>query len=139
MNKKVKFPSFAGYKPLPLVPTANPAYFNPETGKLTPLSKIKLEAGEVHETHDVLDNLTLAIEAGVVSEKKWLKQIFGTPKAFNDFLEEFECYDQFYRIGDRWHVALSVLGKSVLIEESFVTCAEIADELLKQAQESGQL
>lgn len=139
MAKKLKFPSFAGYKPLPLVPTANPAYFNPETAKLTPLSKVKLEKGHTHETHEVLDNLTLAIEAGAVEEKNWLKQIFGTPKAFEDFLEEFECYDDCYRISDRWHVALSVLGKSVMVEEGFITCADIADELRKEVRESGQL
>jgi hypothetical protein len=87
----------------------------------------------------VLDNLTLAIEAGVVSEKKWLKQIFGDEEHFMNFLDELACYDDCYRICDRWHTALSVLAKSVLVEEGFIACSDISDELIKVAMDTKQL
>ena len=138
MNKKTTITSFAGYRPIPLVPGAYPKYFEPETGTLTPVSKVKLSKGESHQIEHVLDSLTLAIETGVVSENKWLKEIFGTVKAFDTFLDEFENYDECFRICDRWWTALSVLGDSIYDQESFITCIDIAERLREVARESRQ-
>jgi len=89
--------------------------------------------------HEIADSFTQAIEAGVVAEATWLRQIFGTKRRFDDFLAEFECYDDSWRVPDRWHVALSVLGKSVLQDENLVRCSDIAARLRTVASESGQL
>lgn len=138
MTKRSTLPSFAGYKPAPLVPKAHPKYFDQETGKLISLSKVKLTKGSSHEIHEVLDCLTLALEAGAVSEQKWLKEIFGTAKAFDSFLDEFESYDDCYRICDRWWTALSVLGNTIYDQHSFITCVDIAARLREVARESNQ-
>lgn len=140
MTKKNTLPSFAGYKPLPVVPTPVPQYFDPASKKLTPLSEVKFEYDEEHhEVYEVLDSLTLALEAGVVSEKAWLKDIFGTPAAFEGFLEYFENYDESFRINDRWNSALALLGDTIHNEEGFITCQDIADRLREVARETGQL
>lgn len=139
MTKKSKLPSFDGYKPLPMTPQAHPVYFNPETQVLTPLSKVKLGKGQAHEVSEVLDSLTLALEAGAVSKEKWVKEVFGTAKAFEKFLEEFEYFSEWNRIWDRWWTALSVLGDSVYDEQGFTTSTEIAERLRYIAVDSNQM
>lgn len=131
--------SFAGYEPTIDSPDVYPQYFDPTTGKFTPLSKVQLEPYEAHEVYQVLDSITLALEAGAVSEKHWLRELFGTPDAFEEFLEEFETYDECFRISDRWHAALALLGDSLLDHADFITCEDIADRLRDVARESGQL
>lgn len=139
MTKKSKLPSFDGYKPVPMTPQAYPNYFNPETQVLTPVSKVKLGKGQTHEVSEVLNSLTLALEAGVVSKEKWVKEVFGTTKAFEKFLEEFEYFGEWNRIWDRWWTALSVLGDTVYDEQGFTTSTEIAERLRYVAVDSNQM
>lgn len=114
--------------------TAYPAYWNAEAKTFTPLSKVKGH----HEVHEVLDSLTLALEAGVVPKDGWLKFIFGTPTAFENFLEHLESYDEAFRITDRWWMALARLTGTV-DEEGFIFCQDIADTLRERARKSNQL
>jgi hypothetical protein len=61
---------------------------------------------------DILDNLTLACEAGKLDSEKWVSQLFQTTEDFDSFLEHLEAYDDMYAIYDRWHRALMEIGNS---------------------------
>ena len=111
-----------------------PTYWNEGTKTFTPLSKVKVH----HEVHEVLDSISLALESGAVPKDGWLKFVFGTSTAFENFLEYLESYDETFRITDRWWMALATLA-GIVDEEGFITCQDIADSLRDKARESGQL
>jgi hypothetical protein len=90
------------------------------------------------EVHDVLDSITLAVEAGAVSSFGWPQQFFASKKCFMEFLQQLQEYDDCYRITDRWWMALAKLAYKV-DEEAFVSSREIADALIEDAQEYGLL
>lgn len=107
--------------------------FNPITQVLTPFKNVPK-----FELHEMLDSITAAVEAGIIDDKKWVSQIFSSRKNFQSFLSEVAEYDSYYRIQDRWYVALRALVQ-VYDEEGFVTSAEIAEYLATNAAETGQL
>ena len=88
--------------------------------------------------YGILDNLTLAVEAGVIDNYLWPKQVFKTRKNFDAFFEEFSEYDQCYRISDRWWMALSKIA-DVVDEEAFVSSSEISEKLVGEAEKYGLL
>lgn len=84
----------------------------------------------------ILDAMTLAVEAGTVSEEGWLEELFADKAEFGSFILELSDYE--YRINDRWYQALMRLaGRSD--EKEFVTHHEIAQALLLQAKTTNQL
>ena len=107
--------------------------WDPETKKLTPMS-----FGDGGYLCDVLDNIALAMEAGVVDNFLWPQQLFADRESFEAFIEELSTYDECYRITDQWWTALAALY-GTCNEEGFVTCEEIADCLLKEASEHDKL
>ena len=107
--------------------------WNPKTKKLTPMS-----FGDGRYLHEILDNIALAMEAGVVNNFLWPQQLFADRESFEAFIEELSTYDECYRITDQWWTALAALY-GTCNEEGFVTCEEIADCLLKEASEHDKL
>lgn len=87
---------------------------------------------------EILDSIALAVEAGVVSSFNWPQQFFASKKIFDDFIEQLECYDDCYRISDRWWQALARITRTV-DEEGFVSSREIAETLVQDATENGLL
>lgn len=83
-----------------------------------------------------LDAMTLATEAGTVTEEGWLEELFADKAEFGSFILELSEYEG--RINDRWYQALLRLaGRSD--EKEFVTHHEIAQALLLQAKATNQL
>lgn len=87
---------------------------------------------------EVLDSITLAVEAGALDNYRWPQQIFSKKAAFEAFIKELSEYDNCYRITDRWWSALSAICEGGN-EEGFVSSYEIARELLAKAMEDGKL
>ena len=88
--------------------------------------------------HEVLDSIVLAVEAGAVDNFRWPQQIFASRLAFENFIGQLREYDECYRITDQWWQALAALCE-VVDEETFISSAEIADELLRSAHEDGKI
>lgn len=109
----------------------NRAQFDEKTKKFTAIAD-----GPDDMLTGFLDAMTLAVEAGTVSEESWLEEIFADKDEFGGFildLSEYPC-----RINDRWYQALMRLaGRSD--EKEFVTHHEIAQALLLQAKTTNQL
>ncbi len=112
---------------------AYPKFYDVKTNKFTPMGEATWQ-----ETSQVLDCITLAVEAGVIKQTGWVKQIFGNKAAFESFAEVLAGYDELFRITDRWWQALAALAE-VGDEEGFITCQDIVDVLTEYAEESGQL
>jgi hypothetical protein len=102
-----------------------------ETKTFTPYS-------EWDFVYEVLDSITAAVEAGVVDRNRWVSQFFASREVFIEFMEEFNTYDECYRVVDRWYKALFEIANAVN-EEGFVSCAEMVERLLEQAEESKQV
>lgn len=111
--------------------------FKAKTKELVPMSGPGGEFFGDWMMHNILDNLTLACEAGVLDSKKWVSQLFRTVEDFENFLEQLEDYDDMYAIYDRWHRALMEIGETEM--ESFTRTADIAAGLRQQAIDTGQL
>lgn len=94
--------------------------FNPATRELTPLRFASAEM----RMDEALDHLTAAAEAGIVDKNRWSEQLFANAEELEAFFDELECYDDCYRITDRWWTALAQLSGRV-DEEAFVSCQEI--------------
>lgn len=89
---------------------------------------------------EVLDAITLTMQAGKVSKHGWPQQFFANRKAFDGFLEELESYDDCYRITDEWWMALAKLaGNEGGEEEGFITTSDIAQEIGNKAEKDGLL
>ena len=76
--------------------------FDPRTRKLVPMSARQLPM------YQMLDNITAAIEAGMLDGEKWPIQLFKSDEDLKEFLDELADYDSSYRIADRWWHALAV-------------------------------
>ena len=87
---------------------------------------------------EILDSITLAVEAGVIDSYLWPQQLFANRQAFEGFIEELSYYDECYRITDRWWTSLAQLV-GVVDEEAFVSSQEIAKTLLEEASSEGRM
>ena len=114
-----------------ITPMATAGGFDVVSSKFTPFEQIDW-------IHEVLDALTAAVEAGVIDTDKWVSQIFATTAVFDEFLEQYQGYDECFRTYDRWYWALFRIA-GLLDEEGFVTSQEIADRLREIAEETGQI
>jgi hypothetical protein len=110
----------------------------PEIWDAKKLQLIPIKEIDSFEVCEVLDSIVLAVEAGVMDNFRWPQQIFANRNVFEEFVGQLSEYDECYRITDQWWRALAALCE-VVDEESFVSSAEIADELLKTAHENGMI
>jgi hypothetical protein len=115
-------------------PLAVQAYesWNAKTKTFTPL-----KAGRDNSCYEAFDDITLAVEAGVIADESWVLQLFERRAAFEEFIAELRDYDDCYRLHDRWHAAFMQLAGAI-DEEGFVSSAEVADTLEQVAVDSGQ-
>jgi hypothetical protein len=110
-----------------------PGIWDDKKLKLKPIKDI-----DDQEMHEILDSITLAVEAGALDNFLWPQQIFASKSVFIEFLKQLSGYDESYRVTDRWWTALSKICE-ICDEEGFVTGAQIADQLLDSAREDGKL
>ncbi|QDZ26559.1 hypothetical protein [Noviherbaspirillum sp. UKPF54] len=107
--------------------------FNKRTKKFTPFTEIPMGM------YEVLDAITAAVEAGIVDTDTWVSQLFAGVDVFEDFLAGLACYDECYRVMDRWWQALARLAGTEHIEEGFTHTSEMADLLRETADETNQI
>ena len=94
--------------------------------------------GDGRYLHEILDNIALAMEAGVVDTFLWPQQLFADRESFDSFIEELSGYDQCFRITDQWYEGLQrIVGQGD--EEGFVSSSEMAEEIFKEAAEHDKL
>jgi hypothetical protein len=117
------------FKPRPIYVCSQ--IWNPDTKQVVPIQNM-----DDVEMYDVLDSITLALEAGVLDSFRWPQQIFAKRAVFDSFLEYLTDYDECYRITDQWWRALAALCE-VIDEEGFVSTREIANELRKHVYDHG--
>lgn len=123
-------------KAYPYAPRRIDAYDNVwDSEKLIPIPVKSMEDVILHE---MLDGITLAVEAGVVDSHAWPQQFFAGRAAFDEFIEQLSDYDACFRITDQWWWALASLVQTDN-EEGFVSSSEIADRLYGSAAEKGLL
>lgn len=109
--------------------------FDAKTSTFTPL---KVRKG--FEVHQGLDAITLAVEAGIIDNEKFVSQLFEKKSDYTKFVTYLSEYEDVScrRIIDRWWAALSRLA-AWDDEAGFVSSAEIAEKLLEVAIDTGQI
>lgn len=90
------------------------------------------------KTHEVLDNMTLAIEQGLVDRENYVNQLFAETSCFSLFLDHLEyLFD--YRMHDRWWYALATLIERDADDHTLASAPEMAQALREHAYRTGQL
>jgi hypothetical protein len=112
------------YKFTPASAQVYPAIWDDKKKRFNPIQSM-----ENHDMYEVLDSITLAVEAGVTDSHNWPQQLFANQAALEDFLEQLSEYDDCFRINDRWAMALAHLVKSEDCEEGFGTGRDMAQTL----------
>jgi hypothetical protein len=109
--------------------------FDSKTNTFNPL---KVRKG--FEVHQALDAITVAVEAGIIDNEKFVSQLFDKKADFTKFITYLSEYEDesCRRIIDRWWTALSRLADRN-DEEGFISSAEIAEKLLEAAIDTGQI
>ena len=115
-----------------------PALFDDKTKLPKP---IKSMGDGMVSLNEILDTMTLALQAGTVNAHGWPQQFFANRKAFDEFLAELECYDDCFRITDEWWDVLSTLayGSGNGDEEGFIATADMAQAIANKVEEDGLL
>lgn len=98
--------------------------FNPFTHKFTSMRF----ASEGMQVYEALDEITAAVEAGIVDGNSWASQLFASEEELEGFLEELSSYDDCYRITDRWWQAIAELV-GAQDEEGLISSHDIANAL----------
>ena len=106
--------------------------FNKRTKTFTPFESMPL-------MYEALDAITAAVEAGIIDTDKWVSQVFATTDVFEEFLDELSCYDECYRVMERWYWALALIAQHENVEEGFTHTCDIADALREAAEETNQI
>lgn len=123
-------------------PYAVDAYYYPQFGGLdgNKLYPMKLGGDPWSPLQDwqARQNMTLAIENGLLFRERWVSQCFADKESLEVFLAALEAYDRDDRIHDREWFALSVLV-NLETENGFVRNCDIADKLRAHAVETGQV
>jgi hypothetical protein len=102
--------------------------FKPRAVESQPFDIISSDVLDENGFHQLLDFITLELEAGRIDVDNFVFQLFDSVDTFSNFCDELAGYDECYRITDRWHQALMYLT-GALDEEGFITCEEIAGAL----------
>lgn len=116
--------------------------FNAEAVTLTPMRVTTNGEGGYHGywgMHEVLDNITLAAEAGLLDTEKFVSQLFADLDSFKVFIEELAGYDSENRITDRWWHSLASLAEHAEEESECISTEDIARQLLNYAVETEQI
>jgi hypothetical protein len=111
--------------------------FDSSTNTLTPMAGV--EVNEEWEMHVIMDNITLAAEAGLLDTQKFVSQIFASKLDFEFFLSQLSDYNESLTIYDRWWQALAYVASHGSDMEGCVTSDEIADCLHEAAATTGQV
>ena len=107
--------------------------FDTKTKTLKPIKSM-----DDTDVTEVLDSITLAMQAGTVSAHGWPQQFFANRKAFEGFIQQLEGYDECFRITDEWWMALArLIGTED--EEGFISTRDMANAILDKAAEDGLL
>lgn len=88
-----------------------------------------IESMDNHDMYEVLDSITLAVEAGLTDSHNWPQQLFENQLALEAFLAQLSEYDDCFRINDRWAMALAHLAKSEECEEGFGSGRDMAQTI----------
>jgi hypothetical protein len=78
--------------------------FNPVTKEMIPFTL----SGDTELDYE-LDNITAALEAGVLNRNDWPSQLFSSEEQWDEFIEAIEEYFSLWRINDRWMSTLENL------------------------------
>jgi hypothetical protein len=108
-------------------PVQSYGHFHADSNTFTPIPEDK--AKRIMELHETLDDITLAVEAGVVDLMSWPQMFFEDKGSFKAFLLALGDYDNFFRLNDRWYHALAHLNGGPGTEEGFVQSADISAAL----------
>lgn len=131
--------TFASYKHEVRPVVAYEALFDSKTKLPKPIKS--LDANDV-SMHEILDTITLTMQAGNVSTHGWPQQFFANKKAFYEFIEQLSEYDDCFRITDEWWMPLSMLAygnNGGGDEEGFITTADMAQAIANKVEEDGLL
>jgi hypothetical protein len=134
----MKTQTFKSYKHQVRPVVVYPSLFDDKTKLPKPAKEVD---GMNVSLYEVLDTMSLALQAGTVNTHGWPQQFFANRKAFDSFLEHLECYDECFRITDEWWDALAMLayGSRVGDEEGFITTADMAQAIANKVSEDGLL
>lgn len=100
--------------------------YNSRTKTLTPML---IEDGGPWQANEIFDNVTLAAEAGLLSEEAWPDELFADEDSFDAFIEILEPFNETDVIHDRWWQAFRRLGNKHTDKSYFGTSADIAQHL----------
>jgi hypothetical protein len=109
-------------------------HYNPATKKIT-----EYKSAENADLYEILDDMTLAMDAGVVDTWRWPQQFFADRGSFDDFIDLLESYDECYRITDQWWNTLAMLADTVDCEEQFTHTDDMARAIVIKCEEDGLL
>lgn len=135
----MKTQTFKSYKHQVRPVVVYPALFDDKTKLPKPIKS--LDANDI-SMHEILDTITLTMQAGNVSTHGWPQQFFANKKAFNEFIEQLSEYDDCFRITDEWWMPLSMLAygnNGGGDEEGFITTADMAQAIASKAEDDGLL
>ena len=135
----MKTQTFKSYKHQVRPVVVYPALFDDKTKLPKPIKS--LDANDI-SLHEILDTITLTMQAGNVSTHGWPQQFFANKKAFNEFIEQLSEYDDCFRITDEWWLPLSHLAfgnNGGGDEEGFITTADMAQAIASKAEDDGLL
>lgn len=121
-----------GYQFTPVSVHVYPAIWDDQKKQFKPIKSM-----ENHDMYEVLDSITLAVEAGLTDSHNWPQQLFTNQLALEDFLEQLSEYDDCFRINDRWAMALAHLVKSEDCEEGFGSGRDMAQTIEQFVNEYG--
>ena len=131
--------TFKSYKHQVRPVVVYPALFDDKKKLPKPIKS--LDANDI-SMHEILDTITLTMQAGNVSTHGWPQQFFANKKAFYEFIEQLSEYDDCFRITDEWWMPLSMLAygnNGGGDEEGFITTADMAQAIASKAEEDGLL
>lgn len=116
--------------------------FNADAVTLTPM-RVTADGANGYDgywgMHEVLDNITLAAEAGLIDTETFVSQLFADIDSFKVFIASLAGYDSEFRITDRWWQSLASLAEHAEEEAEFISTEDIAQQLLNYAVETNQI
>lgn len=68
--------------------------------KVEPYGVEREDSGSVPMFIDVVQNIAVAVHAGLIDDRSWPHQLFATPALFTAFLQHLSDYEDTYRIPD---------------------------------------
>lgn len=127
---------------MPLIGTHYPALggCNEKAGTFTPMwvSNDGDHIASSWHLADMLDNIALVAEAGMLEQDKFVQQLFKDPDSLQGFIEIL-CEDTKTRITDRQWDALCAIANPRKVSDGFCTNKDIAEKIMLAAYSTKQL